>query len=186
MTAETAPGAPAAALAAYEQLRQTLAEELGTDPSEETQALHLTILRGTPTPPDPNRPMLGASGAPDPNRLVPGSNGRARPQPAGTGGPIREGSPSAGKRGRVVHSPTAGTGRRVPHSPTGGGGVASDVPFVGREGEVGNLTAAWEGAVAEAVRAVAMTCRRNGSPWRPGTVPGPWPSWCRSCGGCWT
>ena len=32
MTAETAAGAPAAALAAYEQLRQTLAEELGTDP----------------------------------------------------------------------------------------------------------------------------------------------------------
>jgi DNA-binding SARP family transcriptional activator len=40
----------AAALAAYERLRQTLAEELGADPGTETQALHLALLRGDPVP----------------------------------------------------------------------------------------------------------------------------------------
>jgi DNA-binding SARP family transcriptional activator len=46
MTASADAGEPAAALAAYERLRQTLAEELGTDPAPETQALHLALLRG--------------------------------------------------------------------------------------------------------------------------------------------
>jgi hypothetical protein len=46
MLAHTAAGEPAAALAAYEHLRQTLADELGTDPAPDTQSLHLTILRG--------------------------------------------------------------------------------------------------------------------------------------------
>ena len=48
MLAHTAAGEPAAALAAYEHLRQTLAAELGTDPAPETQALHLMVLRGAP------------------------------------------------------------------------------------------------------------------------------------------
>jgi DNA-binding SARP family transcriptional activator len=85
LAANAAAGEPAAALAAYEQLRQTLAEELGTDPAEETQALHLAILRGDP-------------GAPEP-------------------------------------------------APTGHPEVTSDGGFVGREGEVADLTAAWAGAV---------------------------------------
>ena len=46
MRANAAAGEPAAALAAYERLRQTLASELGTDPSPESQALHLAVLRG--------------------------------------------------------------------------------------------------------------------------------------------
>jgi DNA-binding SARP family transcriptional activator len=85
LTAHAAAGEGAAALAAYEQLRQTLAEELGTDPAEETQALHLAILRG-------------ASGAFEP-------------------------------------------------APTGDAEVRSDGGFVGREGELADLAAAWEGAV---------------------------------------
>jgi DNA-binding SARP family transcriptional activator/tetratricopeptide (TPR) repeat protein len=60
MTAQVAAGAPAAALAAYEQLRATLAEELGTDPAPETRALHLAILRGDPGAPDPAPPVPGA------------------------------------------------------------------------------------------------------------------------------
>jgi DNA-binding SARP family transcriptional activator len=52
MTAQVAAGAPAAALASYEQLRATLADELGTDPAPETQALHLSILRGAPAAPN--------------------------------------------------------------------------------------------------------------------------------------
>jgi DNA-binding SARP family transcriptional activator len=48
MRAHAAAGEPAAALAVYERLRQTLAEELGTDPSVETRTLHLAILRGDP------------------------------------------------------------------------------------------------------------------------------------------
>jgi Bacterial transcriptional activator domain len=48
MLAHAGAGEPAAALAAYERLRQILAEELGTDPSTETQTIHLAILRGDP------------------------------------------------------------------------------------------------------------------------------------------
>jgi AAA ATPase domain/Bacterial transcriptional activator domain len=64
MAAHAAAGEPATALATYERLRQVLEEELGADPSEETQALHLAILRGTPGAPagtlDPDPPVPGA------------------------------------------------------------------------------------------------------------------------------
>lgn len=39
-------GEPGEALAAYEQVRTVLVEELGADPGPETQALHLAVLRG--------------------------------------------------------------------------------------------------------------------------------------------
>ncbi|MEU4672849.1 BTAD domain-containing putative transcriptional regulator [Amycolatopsis sp. NPDC023774] len=45
MRALCAAGRPADALTAYERLRKTLAEELGTDPSAQLSALHTTILR---------------------------------------------------------------------------------------------------------------------------------------------
>jgi DNA-binding SARP family transcriptional activator len=63
MLAHASAGEPAAALAAYEQLRHTLAEELGTDPAPETQSLHLTILRG-------EAGVEGGVGAPDPDPPV--------------------------------------------------------------------------------------------------------------------
>ncbi|MFL6154691.1 MAG: BTAD domain-containing putative transcriptional regulator, partial [Marmoricola sp.] len=46
MRANAAGGRPAAALATYATLRQLVGDELGTDPSPETAALHETILRG--------------------------------------------------------------------------------------------------------------------------------------------
>ncbi|GAA3341093.1 hypothetical protein GCM10020358_31140 [Amorphoplanes nipponensis] len=46
MAAEAALGQPARALAAYERLRVTLAEDLGTDPAARTSAVQLSILRG--------------------------------------------------------------------------------------------------------------------------------------------
>jgi DNA-binding SARP family transcriptional activator/energy-coupling factor transporter ATP-binding protein EcfA2 len=48
MLAQHQAGAPGAALAAYERLRERLAEELGADPASETAELHLAILRGAP------------------------------------------------------------------------------------------------------------------------------------------
>ena len=50
MRALTADGRPAEALAAYERLRSTLAEELGVDPSATLRELHLSLLRGELTP----------------------------------------------------------------------------------------------------------------------------------------
>jgi len=50
MLAHARAGEAAAALAAYERLRETLADELGADPGPETQALHLAVLRGDPPP----------------------------------------------------------------------------------------------------------------------------------------
>jgi SARP family transcriptional regulator, regulator of embCAB operon len=48
MRALAARGDAAAALAAYDQLRQLLREELGVSPSPATQALHARLLRGHP------------------------------------------------------------------------------------------------------------------------------------------
>ena len=46
-------GDAAAALAAYQRLRETVVEELGADPSAETESLYLAILRSEPvSPPD--------------------------------------------------------------------------------------------------------------------------------------
>lgn len=49
MQAHMAAGEPARALDAYERLRTGLANELGTNPAESTQDLHLAILRGQTT-----------------------------------------------------------------------------------------------------------------------------------------
>lgn len=46
MRSLAAAGRPAEALTVYERLRQTLADELGVDPSPEVAALHLRLLRG--------------------------------------------------------------------------------------------------------------------------------------------
>jgi predicted ATPase/DNA-binding SARP family transcriptional activator len=50
-----AAGRQADALAAYRRLRERLADELGMDPSEELQAVHLGVLRGQTAPPPPER-----------------------------------------------------------------------------------------------------------------------------------
>jgi predicted ATPase/DNA-binding SARP family transcriptional activator len=50
-----AAGRQADALAAYQRLRRRLADDLGIDPSEELQAIHLGVLRGETAPP-PSEP----------------------------------------------------------------------------------------------------------------------------------
>jgi DNA-binding SARP family transcriptional activator len=136
MTAQVAAGAPAAALAAYEQLRAILADELGTDPAPETQALHLAVLRGTPATPDPATPDPATPdpAAPDPRPPVSGApTGRvAQPQVQGAG--LSTAPPRGGA------APPRGVDVRLPSAPADGG-------FVGREGELGDLAAAWAGAV---------------------------------------
>jgi len=137
MTAQVAAGAPAAALAAYEQLRQTLADELGTDPAPETQALYLAVLRGTPAPPAPD---IGApQGAPAPRPPVSGApTGRvAHPQVQSAG--LSTIPPRGGSAG-LSTIPPRGADARWPSAPADGG-------FVGRERELGDLAAAWAGAV---------------------------------------
>jgi DNA-binding SARP family transcriptional activator len=56
MLAQQLAGAPGAALATFERLRERLAEELGADPAAETAQLHLAILRGEPVPASQERP----------------------------------------------------------------------------------------------------------------------------------
>jgi DNA-binding SARP family transcriptional activator len=59
MRALAARGDAAAALAAYEKLRQLLREELGVSPCPATQALHARLLRGQPLD-EPARPVTDA------------------------------------------------------------------------------------------------------------------------------
>jgi SARP family transcriptional regulator, regulator of embCAB operon len=59
MRALAARGDAAAALAAYEQLRQLLREELGVSPCPATQELHARLLRGQPLD-EPARPATHA------------------------------------------------------------------------------------------------------------------------------
>ncbi|MGH9226893.1 MAG: BTAD domain-containing putative transcriptional regulator, partial [Acidimicrobiales bacterium] len=54
-------GDAGAALAAYESLRTTLVDELGADPSPQTEALYLAILRGEPLPGDDDQPVDAAT-----------------------------------------------------------------------------------------------------------------------------
>ena len=59
MRALAARGDAAAALTAYDQLRQLLREELGVSPCHATQALHARLLRGQPLD-EPTRPATHA------------------------------------------------------------------------------------------------------------------------------
>ncbi|GIF58612.1 BTAD domain-containing putative transcriptional regulator [Asanoa iriomotensis] len=58
LRALAAAGRPAEALAAYEEFRQRLADELGADPSTELREAHLAVLRGDEAP----RPKARARG----------------------------------------------------------------------------------------------------------------------------
>ncbi len=81
MRALHARGETAAALAAFERLRNALAEDLGADPSPETRAVHLAILRDEP---------LETSLATAPQQLAPataGGSGPQRPEPPAVSDP---------------------------------------------------------------------------------------------------
>jgi predicted ATPase/DNA-binding SARP family transcriptional activator len=62
MRAMTAAGRPSEALAAYERLRERLADELGADPSASLQELHVALLRGEAVAPTAAR--VGATNLP--------------------------------------------------------------------------------------------------------------------------
>jgi WD40 repeat protein/DNA-binding SARP family transcriptional activator len=69
MRAQAAGGNVAEALVAFETCRQTLMEELGVDPSPETQALHMDLLHRQ-TAPSPTA-ATGSGAAPAPATLCP-------------------------------------------------------------------------------------------------------------------
>ncbi|MEU7002266.1 BTAD domain-containing putative transcriptional regulator [Nonomuraea sp. NPDC046570] len=60
MRALAASGRQTEALETFEDIRRTLADELGADPSPELAAAHLTVLRGTPPTPPNSRTGLPA------------------------------------------------------------------------------------------------------------------------------
>jgi DNA-binding SARP family transcriptional activator len=167
MAAHTAAGEPAAALAAYERLRQTLAEELGTDPAPESQALHLAILRLRGAEPGPGslsaepgtRSVQGEAEAgslqAELGASVPGHRAR-RPDGARTPGPPSQ------VGGWGPRTPPAGQSSAGGPRTTSAPGLASpaaapaDAGFVGREGELADLARAWEGAVGGQPRLVLV------------------------------
>ena len=50
MAALAAQGRSSSALAVYERMRARLADELGTSPSDQTDAAHVAVLKGLPVP----------------------------------------------------------------------------------------------------------------------------------------
>ena len=88
MRALAARGDAAAALAAYDQLRQLLREELGVSPCPATQALHARLLHGQPLE-EPARPVPPARSARSGSQARSSSGAQAgcrgRRAPGGTG-----------------------------------------------------------------------------------------------------
>ena len=112
LRAQVMGGQVAAALAAYASARERLADELGTDPSPETEALQLAILRGELVPrgtgpgsrlPGPGRPGRGTG--------LPGRRGHAGPRRRRRGPGHRRGG-----RNREDH-PAAHLGRPARRPP---------------------------------------------------------------------
>ena len=75
MTAQVASGRPASALGAYAEMRARLSEELGVDPTPETEELHRAVLLGLPlslvsasSPSSPSSPSSASSASSAENR----------------------------------------------------------------------------------------------------------------------
>ncbi|WP_079044963.1 MULTISPECIES: BTAD domain-containing putative transcriptional regulator [unclassified Streptomyces] len=115
-----ASGRPAEALAAYEEVRASLADRLGTDPGPELRALHAELLAAAP------------AGRPAPT---------SRPAPVGIApeGPVPDGSAPVGAA--PDGSSPGGSG---PSSyPPAGVLPARLTSFIGRGGELDALAAGW-------------------------------------------
>ncbi len=130
MRANIGGGRPAMALTAYADARRQLADELGTDPSPETEALHQAILRGELSAPRSTPPVEQRVG---PHRLV----GRARELA------VLDGAAETAARSDirvVVVQGEAGIGKTHLVADWASRRPASDIVLVGRCGELG-LTA---------------------------------------------
>ncbi|MFC5724049.1 BTAD domain-containing putative transcriptional regulator [Streptomyces gamaensis] len=110
-----ATGRPAAALAAYEEIRTLLADRLGTDPGPELRLLHTELL-GPKTPGAPARSGPPASAA-APAAPEPGS------APAGGGRAVRPGGAGARDAGGGAHAGVPDEGFAA-SAPAGGGRAA--------------------------------------------------------------
>ncbi|WP_370108894.1 BTAD domain-containing putative transcriptional regulator [Streptacidiphilus sp. MAP12-33] len=159
MRALYAADRPSDALAAFAALRETLADSLGTDPSPDLSALHLSILRADPAlrAPRPTSAPGGSgsgAGAPAPGSALAGPEavGPAEPM-AGAGVP--GGGPGVVLAASTAHAGEAGAGARSRNVPRGtfddlgaGGGVGAPAlprpltSFVGREADLGGLAGA--------------------------------------------
>ncbi|MDG4787584.1 BTAD domain-containing putative transcriptional regulator [Micromonospora sp. WMMD1102] len=163
MRALHAGGRRAEALAAYEEGRRLLAEELGTDPSAELAALHVAVLRDDPAllPPHPGPVdltpapppgMVDLTPAPPPGMvdLTPAPPpGMANLTPAPPLGPADDVPASSAGRAGAVPRPSAGPTDAVSRPPAGPvdaevsgpvGGLPGQLSsFVGREEELGRV-----------------------------------------------
>ena len=109
LRAYVAGGRVAAALAAYAQARERLADELGTDPSPETVALYTAILRGElPAPAAAPRPRPGRAGRPGRRAGLPRHDRRAGPRTARPRSSSSTGRPASGRPPCCAPGPPGG------------------------------------------------------------------------------
>jgi DNA-binding SARP family transcriptional activator len=99
MRAHAAAGKPASALAAYARLRTRLREELGVDPTTETEQLHTSILQAQPEAPaaEPARPRIVGREV----ELAVLESARARAFGGDSSAVVIEGDPGIGKSALV-------------------------------------------------------------------------------------
>ncbi|MGK4580517.1 BTAD domain-containing putative transcriptional regulator [Kitasatospora sp. HPMI-4] len=116
MTALYRGGRQSEALTVYQQMRQTLVEEIGVEPGRELREIHQRVLRGEP---DPYRPA------------------RARPEPISAGsGPATEPAGGSATAQPTTAQPTTAqptsrrstTGQPEPAQPNAGPGTAAVTP----------------------------------------------------------
>ncbi|WP_161789907.1 AfsR/SARP family transcriptional regulator, partial [Streptacidiphilus neutrinimicus] len=119
-----AAGRTAEALAAYDHIRRTLADQLGTDPSPELRSLHAHLLTPAPSSADA-APAPGSAPAPGPSPAhapwptpAPGSAPGFATPPAAGAGPASGTAPAPGPAPAHAEWPTPAP---VPGSPTAPG-----------------------------------------------------------------